>query len=136
MRSRRSRSDRKLSARGVARAMIGNLPNLVRLLFRLVADRRVSVLDKAFFGFVLFYTLAPADLIPDVFWMLGLFDDVYLIGLALTRLLTRAGPDILLEHWAGDPHELGYLIERVGDVGGLLPGRVRRTLRNVVRRAG
>jgi uncharacterized membrane protein YkvA (DUF1232 family) len=116
--------------------MITNLPNLVRLLVRLIADRRVSVLDKAFFGFVLFYTLAPADLIPDVFWMIGLFDDVYLIGLALTRLLTRAGPDILLEHWAGDPRELGYLIERVGDVGGLLPGRVRRTLRNVVRRAG
>jgi uncharacterized membrane protein YkvA (DUF1232 family) len=127
---------RKDSARGVARAMISNLPNLIRLLVRLIRDSRVSTLDKAFFGFVLFYTFAPADLIPDVFWMLGLFDDVYLIGLALTRLLSRAGPDILLEHWAGDPHELGYLIERVGDVGGLLPGRVRRTLKRVVKRAG
>jgi uncharacterized membrane protein YkvA (DUF1232 family) len=127
---------RPQSARGVARAMIRNLPNFLLLLLRLLRDSRVSKLDKAFFGFVVFYTLAPADLIPDVFGLFGLFDDVYLIGLALTRLLGRAGPDILLDHWDGDPGDLGYLLERSGDVGGLLPRRIGRTLRKVVRRAG
>jgi uncharacterized membrane protein YkvA (DUF1232 family) len=129
------RKRRPQSARGVARAMIRNLPNFL-LLLRLLRDSRVSKLDKAFFGFVVFYTLAPADLIPDVFGLFGLFDDVYLIGLALTRLLGRAGPDILLDHWDGDPRDLGYLLERSGDVGGLLPRRIGRTLRKVVRRAG
>jgi uncharacterized membrane protein YkvA (DUF1232 family) len=129
------RKRRPQSARGVARAMIRNLPNFLLLLLRLVRDSRVSKLDKAFFGFVVFYTLAPADLIPDVFGLFGLFDDVYLIGLALTRLLGRAGPDILLDHWDGDPGDLGYLLERSGDVGGLLPRRIGRTLRKVVRRA-
>jgi uncharacterized membrane protein YkvA (DUF1232 family) len=116
--------------------MVYNLPNLLRLLVRLLRDARVSALDKAFFGFVLFYTLAPADLIPDVFWMFGLVDDVYLIGLSLSRLLGRAGRDVLLEHWAGDPRELGYLIEKVSDVGNLLPNPIRRTLQRMVRRAG
>jgi uncharacterized membrane protein YkvA (DUF1232 family) len=133
MRKRRRESR---SARGVARAMVRNLPNFLLLLVRLIRDMRVSKLDKAFFGFVIFYTLAPADLIPDVFGLLGLFDDVYLIGLALTRLLIRAGPDVLLEHWDGDPADLGYLLERSGEVGGLLPRRISRTLRKVVRRAG
>jgi uncharacterized membrane protein YkvA (DUF1232 family) len=133
---KRRRSRRSQSARGVARAMIRNLPHFLLLLVRLVRDVRVSKLDKAFFGFVIVYTLAPADLIPDVFGLLGLFDDVYLIGLALTRLLTRAGPDVLLEHWSGDPADLGYLLERSGEVGGLLPRRISRTLRRVVRRAG
>jgi len=127
---------RSRSARGVARAMIRNLPNFLLLLIRLLRDSRVSKLDKAFFGFVIVYTLSPADLIPDVLGLLGLFDDVYLIGLALTRLLTRAGPDILLEHWDGDPGDLGYLLERSGEVGGLLPRGIGRTLRRVVRRVG
>jgi len=115
--------------------MVRNLPHFLRLLIRLIRDPRVSLLDRSFFGFVIFYTLAPADLIPDFFWMLGLVDDVYLIGLALSRLLGRAGPDILLEHWSGDPRELGYLIERVSDVGRTLPGSIRKTLARMVSRA-
>ncbi len=91
-------------------------------------DARVSTLDKAIFGFVLFYVLTPADLIPDFLGFLGWFDDVYLVGMALTRLLGGIGPDLLLEHWDGDPRELGYLLERVSDVGRLLPNPIRRTL--------
>lgn len=116
--------------------MVRNLPNFLLLLIRLARDSRVSKLDKAFFAFVIVYIVAPADLIPDVFGLLGLFDDVYLVGLALTRLLTRAGPDVLLDHWDGDPRDLGYLLERSGEVGSLLPRRIGRTLRRVVRRVG
>lgn len=137
VRRRRKRVGRRTRrARGIARAMIRNLPHFLRLLVRLLRDPRVAGLDKAFFGFVLFYTLAPADLIPDFLWMLGLVDDVYLIGLALGRLLGRAGPNVLLEHWSGDPRELGFLIERVGELGGLLPSGVRKTILRAVRRAG
>jgi uncharacterized membrane protein YkvA (DUF1232 family) len=116
--------------------MVRNLPHFLRLLVRLLRDPRVSMIDRSFFAFVILYTVAPADLIPDFFWMLGLVDDVYLIGLSLGRLLSRAGPDILLEHWSGDPKQLGYLIERVGEVGGQLPRTIRRTLGRMVRRAG
>jgi uncharacterized membrane protein YkvA (DUF1232 family) len=120
------------SARRLARTFIANIPAFLKLIVRLIRDRRVSAVDKAIFGFVLFYTLAPADLIPDFFWFLGLVDDVYLIGLALSRLLVRAGPDILLEHWSGDPHELGFLIEQVEDVGALLPRSIRGALARTV----
>ncbi|MCI0435466.1 MAG: DUF1232 domain-containing protein [Gemmatimonadetes bacterium] len=116
--------------------MISNLPNFVRLLARLFGDPRVAKLDKALFGLVLLYVIVPSDLVPDFFWMLGLVDDVFLIGLALRRMLSRAGPDVLLEHWDGDPRELGYLVEQVDAVGRLLPGTIRKVLTRTVRRAG
>jgi len=116
------------SARRLARTFIANIPAFLKLIVGLVGDRRVSTVDKAIFAFVLFYTLAPADLIPDFFWFLGLVDDVYLIGMALSRLLVRAGPDMLLQHWRGDPHELGFLIEQVEDIGALLPQSIRGAL--------
>jgi uncharacterized membrane protein YkvA (DUF1232 family) len=120
------------SARRLARTFIANIPAFLKLIVGLLRDRRVSGMDRAIFGFVLFYTLAPADLIPDFFWFLGLVDDVYLIGMALSRLVVRAGPDILLEHWSGDPHELGVLIEQVEDVGALLPQSIRGALARTV----
>jgi uncharacterized membrane protein YkvA (DUF1232 family) len=115
--------------------MIANLPNFLRLLVRLLRDARVPALDKALFAFIVVYVLAPVDMIPDFLWILGLVDDVYLLGLGLSRMLTRAGPDVLLEHWAGDPRDLGFLVEQVDTVGGLLPSRIRRALRRTVKGA-
>ncbi len=133
---RRRRRKRRNRGRAIARAMISNLPNFVRLFARLFRDPRVAGIDKALFAFVLLYVVAPADLVPDFLWMLGLVDDVFLVGLSLRRLLSNAGPDVLLEHWDGDPRELGYLVEQADTVGSLLPGPIRRVLTRTVRRAG
>jgi uncharacterized membrane protein YkvA (DUF1232 family) len=135
LRLRRKQKARK-DARAVARAMIANLPNFLRLLVGLVRDARVPKLDKALFAFIVVYVLTPADLVPDFLWILGLVDDVYLIGLGLGRLLSRAGPDVLLDHWAGDPRQLGFLVEQVDYVGKLLPKGIRGALVRAVGRAG
>jgi uncharacterized membrane protein YkvA (DUF1232 family) len=132
----RPRRDRRRRARKTALSLIAQLPHLLRLLARLMRDPRIALGDKVLFAGVAAYLLMPADLIPDLLAPLGLIDDVYLVGLALARLFGRAGPDVLLEHWDGDPRALGYLVEGVHQIGGLLPGPVRSTLRKVVRRAG
>jgi uncharacterized membrane protein YkvA (DUF1232 family) len=116
--------------------LIRELPHLLRLLGRLIRDPRVALLDKLIFGFVVAYTLTPVDLIPDILSPLGLVDDLYLLGLSLARMFARAGPDLLLEHWDGEPAALGYLVEGVEQIGGLLPGPVRRVLRRSIRRTG
>jgi uncharacterized membrane protein YkvA (DUF1232 family) len=123
-------------ARGAALSLIRQLPNLLRLLFRLIRDPRVAGMDKLLLGLVVAYTLTPADLIPDFLMPLGLVDDLYLLGLALARLFGRAGPDLLLEHWDGEPADLGFLVEGVDQIGGLLPAPVRRALRRTVRKVG
>src|SRR5690606_35720458 len=126
---------RKKRRRGMsARQMIRQLPQLVLLIARLLRDRRVPGMDKALFALVIAYVIAPIDLMPDFLGAAGLVDDLYLVALALGRLLGRAGPDLLLEHWSGDPRALGYLIESVDRMGGMLPEPVRKTLHRTARK--
>lgn len=128
----RIRVGRSKRRRKSAVKLLRELPNLVKLLVRLLRDARVSKLDRLLFGAVIAYVLMPADLLPDFLGFLGLTDDLYLIGLALNRLFARAGADVLLEHWDGNPRALGYLLEGVEEVGALLPARIRSALRGLV----
>ncbi|MGQ0815534.1 MAG: YkvA family protein [Gemmatimonadota bacterium] len=127
----RSRRRRRSARRTVAR-LLRELPHLFGLLIRLMKDPRVSRLDRVLFGVVMAYVLMPADLLPDFLGFIGLADDLYLVGLALNRLFSRAGPHILLEHWHGNPRALGFLIEGVEDIGALLPAKVRNALKGFV----
>lgn len=128
----RARIGRSKRRRKSAVKLLRELPNLVKLLVRLMRDARVSKLDRLLFGAVIAYVLLPADLLPDFLGFLGLTDDLYLIGLALNRLFSRAGADVLLEHWDGNPRALGYLMEGVEEVGALLPAGIRNALRGLV----
>jgi uncharacterized membrane protein YkvA (DUF1232 family) len=128
----RIRIGRTKRRRRSAVKLLRELPNLIKLLVRLLRDARVSKLDRLLFGAVIAYVLLPADLLPDFLGVLGLTDDLFLIGLALNRLFARAGADVLLEHWDGNPRALGYLLEGVEEVGALLPARIRSALRRLV----
>jgi len=129
---RRVRIGRSKRRRRSAIGLLREMPNFFGLLIRLMRDARVSRLDRVLFGLVMAYVLMPADLIPDMLGFLGLADDLYLIGLALNRLFSRAGPDLLLEHWEGNPRALGYVVEGVEEIGALLPRRIRETLKGFV----
>jgi len=132
-RRRRKFSLRRRRRRGnLITAMLRHLPNLVKLVYRLFTDPRVSVFDRALFAVVIAYVLSPFDLLPDWLGMFGLTDDLYLVGLSLGRLLRNAGPDLLLEHWDGRPKALGYMIESVEEVGSKLPSAIRRILHGTV----
>lgn len=123
---------RTKSRRKTAIKLLRELPNFIKLIARILRDARVSKLDRTLFGVVMAYVLLPIDLIPDFMGFLGLTDDLYLIGLALNRLFSRAGSDILLEHWNGPPRALGYLLEGIEEIGALLPKQVRSALRGLV----
>jgi uncharacterized membrane protein YkvA (DUF1232 family) len=123
---------RRARRRKTAVKLLRELPNLVKLLVRLMRDARVSKLDKAAFGAVMAYVLLPIDLIPDFFGVLGLTDDLFLIGLSLNRLFAHAGADVLIEHWDGDPRALGYFLEGIEEIGRLLPPSIRNALRRLV----
>ena len=120
------------AARRSALKLIRELPNLLKLLVRLIKDHRVSRLDRILFAAVITYVLTPADLLPDFLGVLGFADDLDQVGLALNRLFSNAGPRILLEHWEGNPRALGYLVEGVEDIGSLLPAKVRSVLKGFV----
>jgi uncharacterized membrane protein YkvA (DUF1232 family) len=126
------RRKKKKSGRDLARRLLRQLPQLFRLVFRLMRDPAVPRVDKLLFGAVALYMVTPLDLVPDFLGPLGWIDDFYLLGLALSRLVVAAGPDRLLEHWDGDPQALGYLVEGVEELGTSLPSRIRRGIRGIV----
>jgi uncharacterized membrane protein YkvA (DUF1232 family) len=134
------RFPRPLKKRGGARLavvrMIRHLPNFLRLVVNLLRDSRVAMVDKAMLAFVIAYVISPFDLVPDFLGFLGLTDDVFLLSLALNRLITRAGPDVVLEHWRGKPDVLALLIGGLEDAGSFVPKPVQRILRGRVRRSG
>jgi len=111
------------------------LPNFLRLLGGLLTDRRVSNTDKLLVAGAIGYILLPMDIIPDYIPFLGEIDDLFLLVLALQRLIANAGRAVIEDHWMGDPLSLRTLdLERVLVAAAFfLPRRVRRRLRAIGR---
>jgi uncharacterized membrane protein YkvA (DUF1232 family) len=115
---------------------IGQLPKYLRLLAGLFTDPRVSAVDKLLVGAAIAYIVTPLDFLPDFVPFLGQVDDVYLLVLALQRLMRNAGRRVVLDHWAGEAADLAAInLQRVLSAATFfLPGRMRRRLRGVARR--
>lgn len=111
------------------------LPNFLRLVGGLMADRRVSSTDKLLVGGAVAYVLMPMDFIPDFVPFIGEIDDLFVLVLALQRLIANAPRSVLEDHWMGDPASLRSLdLERVLVAAAFfLPRRVRRRLRTIGR---
>jgi uncharacterized membrane protein YkvA (DUF1232 family) len=110
---------------------IRQLPQYVRLLGGLVTDKRVSMMDKMLVLGAIAYIVMPIDLIPDFIPFFGEIDDVYILVLALQRLISNAGRVVLLDHWTGDPTDLADMNLRgvLAAAAFFLPKRIRRRLR-------
>lgn len=114
---------------------ISQLPNFLRLLYGLITDKRVQAIDKLVVAGAIAYILLPVDVIPDFIPFLGEVDDVFLLVLALQRLIANAGRTVLQTYWSGDPKELseGNLEKILASAAFFLPRRMRRRLRTIGR---
>jgi uncharacterized membrane protein YkvA (DUF1232 family) len=111
------------------------IPNLMRLLFALLRDPRVSSADKAILAGTIIYVIAPIDVIPDFIPFIGQIDDSYLVAISLLRLLNRANRSVVLDHWKGgyDIKELVTSISRVAEF--FLPKRMKKVLQGRIEAA-
>ena len=138
-RSTRAKSRNKGTPRtGAKRTVlhyIRQLPHFVRLLFGLVTDPRVAMVDKLLVFGAIAYIVTPIDLIPDFIPFIGEVDDVYLLVIALQRLISNAGRLVLLDHWGGEAADLADLNLRgaLAAAAFFLPRRIRRRLRVIGR---
>ena len=129
---------RRSPRRGAKRTVlhyIRQLPNFVRLLFGLITDPRVAIVDKVLVFGAIAYIITPIDLIPDFIPFIGEVDDVYLLVIALQRLISNAGRLVLLDHWGGDAEDLADLNLQgaLAAAAFFLPRRIRRRLRVIGR---
>jgi len=129
--SARTRSRNKRTVLGA----IGQIPNFLRLLYGLLTDSRVDPVDKLLVAGAVGYVIMPMDLIPDFIPFIGEVDDVFVLTLAIRRLMQNAGRTVLMDHWMGDPDELAdlNLQNMLGAAAFFLPRRLRRRLRTIGR---
>ena len=113
--------------------LVRDIPAFLKLLGRLARDPRVSKMDKAIVVATIGYIVMPMDFIPDFLPFIGQVDDLYLLALALDRLLNNAGIDLLLEHWDGDVESLETAIAALDKAGSFLPSQLRALVRTILR---
>ena len=90
------------------------LPDVVRLLHRLVSDPALPWRVRIVLALLLGYLLSPIDLIPDFVPVLGYADDAIIAAIAIRSAVRHAGTDGLARHWPGTPEGLTVLTRLAG----------------------
>jgi len=94
------------------REVVRLLPDVVRLVRRLAADRSLPRSVRWRLGLLLGYLLLPVDLVPDFLPVVGWADDAVVVALVLRSVVRTAGPDALRRHWPGSAQGLAA-VERL-----------------------
>jgi uncharacterized membrane protein YkvA (DUF1232 family) len=77
------------------------LPDVLRLLRRLAADRTLPRGVRVRLTLLLVYLAIPIDLIPDFIPILGYADDAIIATAVLRSVARRAGLPAIRAHWPG-----------------------------------
>lgn len=118
--------------------VVRQIPAYIRLLLGLMSDARVSRIDRFMVLAAAAYIISPLDFIPDFVPFLGEVDDIFLLMLALQRLVENTGRRVIMDYWRGDPNDLSdmNLAGMVSAAGFFLPSGIRRRLMKMVRGGG
>jgi uncharacterized membrane protein YkvA (DUF1232 family) len=86
---------------GLLREALRVLPDVLRLVRRLAADKALPFGVRVRLGLLLAYLAFPIDIIPDFIPVLGYADDAIVVTAVLRGVVRRAGLDAVRAHWPG-----------------------------------
>lgn len=86
---------------GLLREALRVLPDVLRLIRRLAADKTLPRGVRVRLALLLAYLASPIDLIPDFIPILGYADDAIIVTAVLRTVVRRAGLDTVRAHWPG-----------------------------------
>lgn len=89
--------------------LIRIVPDLLRLVRDLLADRNVPLSARIALGGLLLWLLNPIDLIPEFIPILGPIDDVVVAVLVLRFVRQKVGLEDLRRRWPGTPEGFALL---------------------------
>ena len=115
---------RSIQGRQLVTDAVLMLPNIVKLVGRLLKDPRVPRRAKITLGLAAAYVASPIDLIPEVIPVIGWADDVVILMFAIDALIDRAGTEIVEEHWDGPGDLLGLVRDVVALSRSVVPKRL------------
>jgi len=96
------------------RTLVAFVPDLVRLVRRLLADESADLRVRAALVFLLAWLVSPIDLIPEFIPVLGPLDDVVVAVLVFRYVRRRLGTTRLREQWPGSPATFELFMGLVG----------------------
>jgi len=117
-----------MQARLLAKDAVLMLPNLVKLVGRLLKDPRVPRRSKVALGLAAAYVASPIDLVPEFIPVIGWADDVLFMLFAIDSLIERSGPEVVAEHWDGPGDLLAMIREVTGVARSVIPKRLSQAL--------
>jgi uncharacterized membrane protein YkvA (DUF1232 family) len=111
---------------GLLREAIRLLPDLLRLVARLTADRSLPRGVRVKLGLLAVYLAVPIDLVPDFVPILGYADDAIVVAWTLRSVTRQVGLPALRQHWPGTDDGFAALTRLCGlstmDPGGARAG--------------
>jgi uncharacterized membrane protein YkvA (DUF1232 family) len=99
---------------GLVREALRLLPDLLRLLPRLAADRSLPRAVRAGLALLLAYLAFPFDVVPDFIPVLGYADDAIIVAAVLRWVVRRAGIEAIRRQWPGTEDGFAALCRLVG----------------------
>jgi uncharacterized membrane protein YkvA (DUF1232 family) len=107
------------------KALLKALPDLMRLITRLVGDPLLPRAAKIALGAALVYLASPIDLVPDFVPLLGYLDDLLLAALLIDGILNWVDRTLVLKYWPGSPDSLERLARAARMLAIWVPRRVK-----------
>ncbi|MEU5264216.1 YkvA family protein [Amycolatopsis sp. NPDC021455] len=107
---------------GLLREALRLLPDVLRLIRRLAADRTLPRGVRVRLGLLLAYLALPIDLVPDFIPVLGYADDAIIVTAVLRSVVRRAGLDAVRVHWPGTDDGFAALARLTGIRAAAEPG--------------
>jgi len=107
------------------KVLLRTVPDLVRLIVRLVADPLLPRSVKLALAAAVVYLLSPLDVIPDFVPLVGFLDDAAIAAVVVDGILNHVDRGLVLRYWPGSPQSL----EQVARVARLLAVWVPRRLK-------
>ncbi|MFF1614503.1 YkvA family protein [Amycolatopsis sp. NPDC058278] len=86
---------------GLLREALRLLPDVLRLVRRLAADKTLPRGVRIRLALLLAYLALPIDLVPDFVPVLGYADDAIIVSAVLRSVVRRAGLEAVRAHWPG-----------------------------------
>lgn len=93
------------------------LPDVLRLVRRLAADKSLPRGARVRLGLLLVYLASPIDLVPDFIPVLGYADDAIIVIAVLRGVVRRAGLGAVRAHWPGTDDGFAALVRLAGLAG-------------------
>ena len=101
------------------------MPDLVRLMTRLVGDPVLPRSAKIALGAAAVYLLSPVDLVPDFIPLVGWIDDALLAAVLLDGILNWVDRGLVLKYWPGSPASLDTLARTARVLSAWVPRRIK-----------